>query len=225
MRYLSERLLSTQSKRAPEEGAPGSTIADDQRRRILAATELLVAERGCDGASIERIDKLAHVSSITFYEHFTGKEEAFVAAFDQAVKETLAQLREQVPADEPWPARIRAGLAVLLAAAAANPQRARMCLVEAPKGGPQLLAHYEAVLDGAALKLGEGRRLEPAGQDLPAALEETTAGGLAFLLRERLEAVGAEGIEELLPELAEVALHPYLEPGGERHLEAAGEGA
>jgi AcrR family transcriptional regulator len=224
MRYLSERLLATRSKGAPEDGAPESTIADDQRQRILAATERLVAERGCDGTTIERIDKLARVSSITFYEHFAGKEEVFVAAFDQAVKETLAQLREQVPAGEPWPARIRRGLQVLLAAGTANPNRALLCLVEAPKGGTQLLAHYEAVLDGAALELGEGRRLDPAGKDLPAALEQTTAGGLAFLLRERLEVAGAEGIEELLPQLADVALHPYKELG-ERHLEAAGEGA
>jgi AcrR family transcriptional regulator len=221
MRYLSERLHATHPRGAPEGGDRQRSVADDQRRRILAATEQLVAERGCAGTSIERIDKLAKVSSISFYEHFAGKEEAFVAAFDEAVKETLARLREEVPADQPWPTRVREGLRVLLAAAAADPARARFCLVEAPKGGEQLLAHYETVLDGVALKLREGRRLDRAGEELPAALEETTAGGLAFLLRERLEAAGTEGIEELLPQLADIALRPYLEGPGERHLEAA----
>lgn len=218
MRYLSERLHATHPRGPSRGGEQQRSIAHDQRRRILAATEQLVAERGCAGTSIERIDKLAKVSSITFYEHFAGKEEAFVAAFDDAVKETLARLREEVPADQPWPTRIREGLRVLLAAAAANPARARLCLVEAPKGGEQLLAHYETVLDGAALKLREGRRL--AGEELPGALEETTAGGLAFLLREHLEAAGTAGIEELLPQLADIALRPYLDTPGERHLEA-----
>jgi len=224
MRYLSERLHTAQSRGAAEDGTGQRSVADDQRQRLLAATEQLVAERGWAGTSIERIDKLARVSSITFYEHFAGKEEAFVAAFDQAVRETLALLREEVPADRPWPKRIREGLRVLLAVAAANPARAQMCLVEAPRGGPQLLAHYETVLDGAALKLREGRRLDSAEGELPAALEETTVGGLAFLLRERLETVGVEGIEELLPQLADIALRPYLDPPGGRHLEAAGEG-
>jgi AcrR family transcriptional regulator len=224
MRYLSERLNAAQSGGGSEDGPRQQPLADDQRRRILAATEQLAAERGYAGTSIERIDKLARVSSITFYEHFAGKEEAFVAAFDHAVGETLALLRREVSADRPWPERIREGLRVLLAVAAANPARARMCLVEAPRGGPQLLAHYETVLDGAALKLREGRRLDPAEEELPAALEETTVGGLAFLLRERLETVGVEGIEELLPQLADIALRPYLDPPGGRHLEAAREG-
>jgi AcrR family transcriptional regulator len=221
MRYLSERLLTAQSGGASDDGARQHSIAADQRQRILAASERLVAERGCAGTSIERIAEAAKVSSITFYDHFAGKEEAFVAAFDQAVKEVLARLREEVPANQSWPARIREGLRVLLAAIAADPRRARMCLVEAPKGGPQLLAHYEAVLDGAVLKLREGRRLDGADEDLPAPLEETTAGGLAFLLREQLETKGTDGIEEMLPRLVDIALRPYMDSTGAPSLSAA----
>ena len=44
---------------------------------------------------------------------------------------------------------------------------------------------------------------------LPETLEEATVAGIAWLLRERLETAGAEGLEELAPRLAEIALGPY----------------
>src|SRR4051794_3037152 len=140
MQYLSERLLATQSRRSRSDKAHHEAVASGQRERILAATEQLVAERGCAGTSIERIAKRARVSSITFYDHFASKEEAFVAAFDRAVEETGAWLAQEAPGGRPWPARVREGLRALLAAIATHPERATMCLIEAQKGGPQLLA-------------------------------------------------------------------------------------
>lgn len=185
-------------------------LAAGQRQRILAATEQLVAERGCAGATIEQIAKRARVSSITFYDHFPGKEMAFLTAFDRAAMEARARLAEAAPADLPWPDQVREGLRALLREIAENPERARMCLVEAQKGGPSLRARYEAALDSAVPKLREGRFVGRPGAELPATLEETIAGGIAWLLRERLEAEGAEGVEEMLPELLDVAVRPYL---------------
>lgn len=221
MQYLSERLLATQSRRSRADRAHHQAVASGQRERILATAERLVAERGCAGTSIERIAKQARVSSITFYDHFASKEEAFVAAFDHAVAETRAWLAQEAPADRPWPARVRAGLRALLAAIGTRPERARMCLIEAQKGGPQLLARYEAALDAVVPLLREGRQLDSAAADLPETLEEAIAGGLAWLLRERLEAEGAEGIEELLPRLVDVALRPYLGSEEALHLAAS----
>jgi AcrR family transcriptional regulator len=223
MQYLSERLLATQSRRARGDRAHQQAVATGQRERILAATEQLVAERGCAGTSIERIAKGARVSSITFYDHFASKEEAFVAAFDRAVHETRDWLAQEAPADHPWPARIREGLRALLAAIATHPARARMCLIEAPQGAPQLVARYDAALDAVVPILCEGRQLDSAAAGLPETLEEAIAGGLAWLLRERLEAVGTDGIEEMAPRLLDVALRPYLGSAEALHLAVSSE--
>ncbi len=225
MQYLSERLLATKTGRpGGEREAHRQAVAAQQRERLLAATEQLIAERGCSGTTIERIAKQARVSSITFYDHFASREEAFAAAFEQAVAEVRSHLAERVPAALPWPEQVREGLRVLLAMIAADPGRARMCLVETQKGGPGLLAHYEAVLDGAVPKLREGRLFAAGAADLPETLEETTVVGVAWLLRERLEAAGAEGIEEMLPRLVDVALGPYLGSVEALRLTAAGGG-
>lgn len=211
MQYLSRR-LSNEPKRPRSESSAGAVIAARQRERLLDATERLVAELGFSATSIERISREARVSTASFYEQFADKEECFLAALDRAVEDARARLAAAVPPAAAWPDQIREGLRALLALIAAHPNRARMCLVEAPVDGPQLRARYEAMLDSAAPKLREGRAFGSDPDAFADSLEEATIGGLAFLLQQRLGAGGSEGIEEMLPQLLDIALAPYLGP-------------
>jgi AcrR family transcriptional regulator len=227
MQYLSQRLA-----RRPSPGRGAATeagaVSPPQRERILDAAERLVAEKGVAATSIEALVKQAGVSSVTFYEFFEGKEECFAAAFDRAVREAAEGLAAAtadggegaVAGDGPdgglsWPERIATGLRALTGLVEAEPQRARLCLVAAQTGGPELARRFEAALDRVAAVLREGRALETAPADLPATHEEATAGALAWLLRERLERGDPEQLEAIYPEMIDIALAPYLgeEPG------------
>jgi AcrR family transcriptional regulator len=217
MQYLSQRLAS---KPSPGRGAgpPDGTLPSPQWERILDATEKLVAERGCAGASIEAIVKEAGVSSVTFYEFFGDKEACFVAAFDRAVEIVALDLAVAAAGDPAaggltWSEEVATGLRVLTKLIPAQVDRARLCLVEARTGGPELSARFDAALDRLGAKLREGRALPTASPDLPITHEEATAGALAWLLRERLETGGAEKLEALYPELIDIALAPYLRNG------------
>jgi AcrR family transcriptional regulator len=213
MQYLSQRLASKPSPGRGEDAAREALPAP-QRERILDAAEQLIAERGCTGTSIEALVKEAGVSSVTFYEFFAGKEECFVAAFDRAVEAGEDELARVASAEElSWPEQIATGLRALSALIVTEPERARLCLVEAQTGGSELSAHFEAALDRVAAKLREGRALATAPPDLPATHEEATAGALAWLLRERLETGDVEGLAELYPQLVDIALAPYLGDG------------
>jgi AcrR family transcriptional regulator len=223
MQYLSQRLATTPASRRDAE-PPRGALAARQRQRLLDATERLIGERGCNRTSIEAIVKAAGVSTITFYEHFENKEECFVAAFERAIEEEADRLRQAAAEQPTWPEQICSGLRALLAAIAAKPDRARLCLVEAQTGGPALSVRFELALDRVALKLREGRALDTAPPALPATLEEATAGGLAWLLRERLERGGDEDIEALYPKLVDVALSPYLGDGEAGPAAARGDG-
>jgi len=192
MQYLSQRLAREPAKE-PEEGRPAGALAVSQRQRILAATEQLIGERGCAGASIEAIVKAAGVSSVTFYEHFDSKDECFVAAFERAVE----GLREAVPAEARGRDGVRDLLAALLTALDADPARARLCFVEAQKGGPLLRGRYDEVLDAVAAEIDD-----PLGPAI--------AGGVAWLIRERLEQGGGDGVAGLLAQLTETVLDPYF---------------
>lgn len=192
MQYLSQRLAREPAK-APEERRPAGPLAVSQRERLLDAAAQLIGERGCAGASIEAIVKRAGVSSVTFYEYFTDKEACFVAAFERAAE----GLRSAVAA------RLRGGdeardvLAALLATIDADPQRARLCFVEAQKGGPRLRARYDAQLEAVAVQLADP--LAPA-----------IVGAVAWMIHERLERGGGDGVGDLLPELIATVLDPYL---------------
>lgn len=226
MQYLSQRLASKPSPRRGG-GRTGGTIFGPQRGRILDAVEQLIAERGCARTSIEAIVKEAGVSSVTFYEFFAGKEESFVAAFDRAVEAGAEELARAAAGDPAsgglsWPEQIATGLRALTGLIAAEPERARLCLVEAHTGSAQLSPRFEAALDRVAAKLREGRALATAPADLPATHEEATAGALAWLLRERLETGDAAALESLYPELVDIALAPYL-GGGEPLATSAAE--
>jgi len=213
MQYLSQRLAPKRGR-----GAEPGALPPPQRERILDAAERLIAARGCASTSIEAIVKAAGVSTVTFYDFFADKEECFVAAFDRAVEgaaEALALAAAGNPAAGglSWSEQIATGLRAVTKLVAAEPERARLCLVEAQTGGPELSLRFEAALDRVAAKLREGRALETAPADLPATHEEATAGALAWLLRERLETGDAEEMEALYPELIDIALAPYLGDG------------
>jgi AcrR family transcriptional regulator len=195
MQYLSQR-LAVESTEAGQDRRPQGSVAATQRERILAATERLIAAKGAPATTIEAIVKGAGVSSVTFYEHFADKEECFVAAFDRAV----GGLRAAIPAELSGPGQAREALAALLEALDADPARARLCFVEAQKGGPLLRARYEEALDAVARELSDS-------------LGQAIVGGLAWLLRERLELGGGEGVQGLLPRMTEIVLDPYLVHG------------
>lgn len=199
MQYLSQRLAAEPVRRRDGE-RPRGAIAGDQRERLLDATEALIATKGATGTTIEAIVKAAGVSSVTFYEHFRDKEECFVAAFERAVEGLRAEVSGALATDAPPPERVRATLAALLAAIEADPARARLCFVEAQKGGPLIAARYDAALDRVAAELGDS-------------LGQAIVGGLAWLLRERLELGGGKSVRELLPQMTDVVLAPQPADG------------
>ncbi len=217
MQYLSQRLAS---KPSPPRGAgaEAGAISPQQRERILDAAERLIAAEGVAGTSIEALVREAGVSSVTFYEFFESKEECFVAAFDRALEDGAGELARAAAGDPAagglsWSEQIATGLRAVTGLVATEPERARLCLVEAQTGGPGLSTRFEAALDRVAAKLREGRALDTAPADLPSTHEEATAGALAWLLRERLETGDLEGLGALYPELIDIALAPYLGDG------------
>jgi AcrR family transcriptional regulator len=106
-----------------------------QRARLLAAMTYVAARHGYARASVARVIERAGVSRATFYEHFGSREDCFVAAYRTIagrVRSRLGRAAAAVPAGD----RRRAVLAALLADAAANPDAAKLALIEA-LGGPE----------------------------------------------------------------------------------------
>ena len=111
---------------------PSDLISAVQRERLIAAMLQAASELGYGEATVQHVIERAGVSRPTFYEHFTNKEDCFLAAFDA----TAARLRDRVAAaagkgGDNLRDRLRFGLETLLHFASTEPEAARTLIVEA----------------------------------------------------------------------------------------------
>lgn len=218
-RSLSERLAKLPPGRHL---IPRDFVSQNQRERMLLATAELVAERGYQKTTIELIAKTARVALVTFYEHFANKEECFLAAFDENVAAAGEVFAELLDPEQPWVDQISTGLEVLLEMVVSEQARAKLCIVEAQAAGTESLARYQSMLERVAPKLREGRELNPRASRLPDGLEVAIAGGLMWLVHQRLVSDRVDDLMALLPEMLQVTLTPYVgEVEAARAAEAA----
>ena len=218
------RALPGKASRQPPGPEPVSrdAAAADQRRRILEATADLLAEHGYQGTTLEMIVRRARVGYKTFYKHYADRDEAFLALLDAATERTTERIEAAYKREEgPWPDRVGAALGVLFEEVAAHPNVARACLVEALTAGPEATARHERALKRLAALLRPGRELNPRRARLPENLEETLAGGVVWVLNQRLLGGEVEKLRAMLPETLEFLLRPYV--GEDEAAKEAGE--
>lgn len=191
-----------------------------QREKLLRATVEVMAKRGFAATSVERICKAADVSFPTFRKHFSGKEECFLAAFDQSVVSAgEAVVAAAAEAGEDWAAQISASLGALLELIAADPARARVCLVESLTAGGAGIERYESATRLAVPALSLGRSKRRSKVELAPVLEETVLGGVAWVLHQKIATGEAAQAPSLHGGLLESLLSPYL--GAQRAKELA----
>jgi AcrR family transcriptional regulator len=218
-RSLSERLAKLPPGRHL---VPRDFVAQNQRERMLLATAELVAERGYQKTTIELIAKTARVALSTFYEQFSSKEECFLAAFDETMEAVAEVFEELLDPEQSWAEQISHALEIALEMIVREPARARLVVVESQAAGGEALRRYQGMLERIAPKLREGREHNPRSVRLPDGLEVAIAGGLAWLVHQRLIAGRVDEIKGLLPEMLQVTLTPYVgEDEAARVAEAA----
>jgi AcrR family transcriptional regulator len=196
-------------------------ISKHQRARIIAALVEETAARGYRSVTVADIVGRAGIARNTFYDNFSSKEDCFLAAQQYAVDTALGRVVEVAAEVESWPARVNAGLEAFLHYVASEPALARTCMVEALSAGPASVERYEQSLQAFVPLFRIGRTVSRHGDELPDTLEETIIGGIFWVIYHRIMDGETERIEELLPQLVEFALTPYL--GAEAAKRAASE--
>jgi AcrR family transcriptional regulator len=174
-------------------------VASSQRERVLAAMRDLVAARGYRDVAVAAVLRHAGVSRKTFYELYSGKEECFVAVYEDAMERLLTPMLQAFEGGEPWVDRLRTALGVLLGSLAGNPGAARICFVEVLAAGPLALerrAHALAALDPLfAPHDGAGER--DADGALTARSRAVTAGSVGYLAEVLHREIAAGRVDEL----------------------------
>lgn len=185
-------------------------VAHHQRERLIAGLAQAVAEKGYAAVTLADIVGYAQVSRRVFYVNFDSREQCFLAAFDVVV----AHLREQVlaalaPVDG-WPRQAIVAIRTALAFLAAEPDLARLCLVESRVAGPIVSTRLGAAAGEIVPLLRRGRAERPEGERLPDSTEDSIVGSLVSLAQRKVAAGEAARLEDLLPDCVELVLLPYL---------------
>ena len=193
-------------------GLPRDFVVHNQRERLIAGLAEAVAEKGYGGTTIADITRHAAVSRRTFYEHFDGKDECFVAAFDTVTEQLRERVEEAYKGEAEWTEGIRAGIGAMLTFLASEPNLARLAMVEALVAGPVVVERYDAAVQTFLPYLNAGREGRPKAvlDRLSDSTEEALVGGMVSLIARRIVAGQTAELESLLPDLVEFTLAPYV---------------
>jgi AcrR family transcriptional regulator len=185
-------------------------VTRNQRDRLAAGTIAAVAERGFHETTITQICAAAGVSRRTFYTYFSSKEECFLAAGTTIVEHLHLAAEASSRGEEEWPMRVKMKLRATLEFLAVNPDLARFVLIAPQRAGEEVTSRYRSTLERAVEYLCDGR---PSGGDQRTPSDAVAAsliGGMVALIVRHVEEGNGSRLPELLPDLVELFLTPFL---------------
>lgn len=194
---------------APQKGRQAQ-LAEIQRARLLAAAVRAIEELGYANTTVADITSRARVSRRTFYELFANRDDCLLAVLDELVGQLRVELKAAELRQLPWCERIRIGLWRILVFFDREPQLARLCVVQALRGGPVLLERREQVLASLASAIDEGRGESSRAAMLTPLTAEGLVGAACAILHARLQGREQASLTRLHGELMGMIVLPYL---------------
>jgi AcrR family transcriptional regulator len=180
-----------------------------QRERMLRGAAWVVVDRGYEALSIPAISAAAGTSNQTFYEHFEGKRDAFLAAFDLAAADALRHGAAAFEAAGDGPQAIGAAIRALCDYIAANELFAHLAFFELPAAGPVALDRADETLGAFTAYLRPP--LSPAAIRGPVSevVYEAIGTGIWAVLQHEIFHGRRERLASVGPDLCRVALAPF----------------
>jgi AcrR family transcriptional regulator len=201
-------------------------ILASQRGRMLEAMAESVAEKGYAATTVADVVGRAGVSRKTFYEHFTDKEDCFLAADDACVDILLTQVVDAREEIADWGEAMRASLRAYLEVLASEPTLARTFLVEVLAAGPRALERRTEVhrrfADLSRNLHQQARRDHPDLPELPDAVFDGMVGAINELVFELVRQGRSAELPSLEPAIFYMQLAVFV--GHERAGALFGDG-
>jgi AcrR family transcriptional regulator len=199
-------------------GLPRHFVIHSQRERLLRGVAEAAAQEGYARMTLAHIVQRAGVSRRTFYELFSDKDAAMLAAYEAAIEQLVNVIVDALATTSDWRGRLRRAADALLAFLAAEPSFTRMVFVEAPTANPPIRARHRETLATFEAALADLR--PPEADEPPPLVMRAIVGGIQQLL---VDAVVEDRIRELprlRPTMMYLVLLPWLgEDEARRELE------
>jgi AcrR family transcriptional regulator len=206
------RFLPPAPRRTPSPGKGPSSCASHGplRERILYATMLTVRERGYRASTVADIVAAARVSRRHFYNEFTGKPAAFIAAYEMGFQRTLAVCAPAFFSAGEWPERVWNAAQAFTGFLAGEPLIAHIGFVERYAVGREYVPRLHDTQLAFTLFLEEGFRQRPEAESLSRSCAEVTAAAIFELAFNASRYGPGEYLRRIQPLAVYIALAPFL---------------
>lgn len=192
--------------------ASAAPVASEQRRRILAATAAVANEKGYAAMTVADIVGAAGSGREAFYEQFRNKQDAFLATQAYALEESVARSAASFFGEDAWPDRVWRGLEALLRYFSSVPDLANLDVVESYTAGAEAVRRSFDSRMAFTLFLEDGYRQRPEAELLPRLCSEAIAGAILEPMRHAAATGRVAETLVLVPQLAYLALAPFIGP-------------
>ncbi|MBS1878913.1 MAG: TetR/AcrR family transcriptional regulator [Actinobacteria bacterium] len=191
----------------PGRGIPREDVEENQRQRLYGATVAVVANKGYAESSVSDLIKVAGVSRETFYKYFADKEACFLATLEVILAGATAVTASRVGREEgSWEERGERGLAGFIELLVAQPDAARIAMVEAYAAGPaaqemvaQAVGNLEALMSYVFEQM-------PERAGMPAELITGMVGSVRKVIHTRLHRRAEDELVGMVPDLVALAM-------------------
>jgi AcrR family transcriptional regulator len=146
-----------------------------------------------------------------FYEHFSGKEDAFLVAYEIGHRKALAIVERAYEAQEDWPAAVRSGIEALLDFLASEPAYAHLALIDALTASPKATTVAYEGMNAYVGMLEPGLEFSIDGRSPTAVSVEATAGALFELCFVYVAGERTRELPSLLEVAGDIALRPFMD--------------
>jgi AcrR family transcriptional regulator len=187
-------------------GLSRKLVAQSQKERLIAAVVRVAAAKGYQATSVADILKTAGVGRESFYKHFANREACFLAANDVLVADLERRIEAAYVQPEPWPDRARGGLAAALEWLSADPDVARVMMIEMGTVGPVASVRFRKAFKQLTSWLSDGPRPSDGLLDIAG----IATGGVFSRIYEEVVLGRAAELPRLLPQLTFELMLPYF---------------
>lgn len=197
---LSEKKLS------PGPGVAREDVELNHRERLYGATVAVVADKGYAGTTVADLTRVAGVSRTTFYRYFADKESCLVATLEVLIDGVVAITASRLRSDEDWQERALAGMTAFMQLLVAQPDAARLCVIEADAAGPRAVAVVDRAVAQFEEMLAAVFEELPAQRGMPPEMVAAMVAAVRKIMQTRLHRREESKLLEMVPSLVELAL-------------------
>lgn len=193
-------------------GTPREEVERNQRERLFTAMVATVAEQGYEATTVADLVNLSEVSRSSFYHHFDGKQECFLAAIEALVGPALetAEAGLEPPGDTEL---AKQAFETLIRQIVDQPAASKMCFVDVYAAAPAGVALVDRTIDAFEALVTQMLDQMPGHEGMPPEIVRVLIGGVQKVIHKRLYRGEEEELLELAPQLWDWLLSYPPPPG------------